>query len=234
MDSNNLSRRGVLRAATLAGTGLAGLAPWLAHAQARWPVKPVNMVVPFAAGGGTDAFGRPLAAQFAKQTGQNLVIENRGGAGGTLGAGVAAKAAPDGYNIFMGAVHHTIAPSMYRRLDYDLEKDFVPLLLAATVPQVVVAAPALLARYGRPSVPSDIQHIPCVRFRQAGVVLDEWAFNVGPDVQAVPVRGPLVLDDVVAVSTLLSAGLASSGFQDRSSRAISMRERWRLCSVIFP
>ena len=141
MDSNSLTRRGVLRAATLAGTGMAGLAPWLANAQARWPAKPVNMVVPFAAGGGTDAFGRPLSAQFAKQTGQNLVIENRGGAGGTLGAGIAAKAAPDGYNIFMGAVHHTIAPSMYRKLDYDLEKDFVPLVLAATVPQVVVVNP---------------------------------------------------------------------------------------------
>lgn len=138
MESNSFSRRQVLRAAALAGTGLA---PWLAQAQARWPVKPVNMVVPFAAGGGTDAFGRPLSAQFTKQTGQNLVIENRGGAGGTLGASLAAKAAPDGYNLFMGAVHHAIAPSMYKRLDYDLEKDFIPLVLAASVPQVVVVNP---------------------------------------------------------------------------------------------
>ncbi|KQW01377.1 LysR family transcriptional regulator [Rhizobacter sp. Root1221] len=79
-----------------------------------------------------------------------------------------------------------------------IHADMVAVPLTAEEPQVVVAAPALLARYGRPSVPSDIQHIPCVRFRQAGVVLDEWAFNVGPDVQAVPVRGPLVLDDVAA------------------------------------
>jgi tripartite-type tricarboxylate transporter receptor subunit TctC len=138
MDTNHLTRRAVLRAAAMAGAGM-GLAP--GFAQARWPAKPVNMVVPFAAGGGTDAFGRPLAAQFAKQTGQNLVIENRGGAGGTLGATIASKAAPDGYNLFMGAVHHTIAPSMYRKLDYDLEKDFVPLVLAASVPQVVVVNP---------------------------------------------------------------------------------------------
>jgi tripartite-type tricarboxylate transporter receptor subunit TctC len=139
MISNSLSRRDVLRAAAAAGAA-AGFGP-LAMAQARWPAKPVNMVVPFAAGGGTDAFGRPLSAQFAKLTGQNLVIENRGGAGGTLGAGIAAKAAADGYNLFMGAVHHTIAPSMYKRLDYDLEKDFVPLVLAASVPQVVVVNP---------------------------------------------------------------------------------------------
>ena len=99
------------------------------------------MVVPFPAGGGTDAFARPLAAQFAKQTGKQLVIENKGGAGGTVGASVASRAPNDGYALFMGAVHHTIAPSMYPKLDYDLEKDFVPLTLVASVPQVVVVNP---------------------------------------------------------------------------------------------
>jgi tripartite-type tricarboxylate transporter receptor subunit TctC len=97
--------------------------------------------VPFPAGGGTDAFARPLSAQFSKQTGKPLIIDNRGGAGGTLGASIAAKAAPDGYTLFMGAVHHTIAPSMYPKLDYDLEKDFVPLALMANVPQVLVVNP---------------------------------------------------------------------------------------------
>jgi len=111
------------------------------RAQSAWPTKPVNLVVPFPAGGGTDAFARPLSAQFAKQTGKNMVIDNRGGAGGTLGAGVAAKAAPDGYTLFMGAVHHAIAPSMYPKLDYDIEKDFVPLALMANVPQVLVVNP---------------------------------------------------------------------------------------------
>jgi tripartite-type tricarboxylate transporter receptor subunit TctC len=106
-----------------------------------WPSKPVTLVVPFPPGGGTDAFARPLSAQFAKQTGKQLVIDNRGGAGGTVGASVAAKAAPDGYTLFMGAVHHTIAPSMYAKLDYDIEKDFVPLALLAIVPQVLVVNP---------------------------------------------------------------------------------------------
>ena len=106
-----------------------------------WPAKPVMMVVPFPAGGGTDAFARPLAAQFAKQSGKQLIIDNRGGAGGTVGASIASRAAPDGYTVFMGAVHHTIAPSMYPKLDYDLERDFVPLTLVARVPQVVVINP---------------------------------------------------------------------------------------------
>ncbi|RYF40588.1 MAG: tripartite tricarboxylate transporter substrate binding protein, partial [Comamonadaceae bacterium] len=134
---HSFNRRDVLR---LAAAGAAATSPLL-HAQPSWPAKPVNMVVPFAAGGGTDAFGRPLSAQFAKLTGKNLVIENRGGAGGTVGASLAAKAAPDGYTLFMGAVHHTIAPSMYPRLDYDLEKDFIPLVLAASVPQILVVNP---------------------------------------------------------------------------------------------
>ena len=99
------------------------------------------MIVPFPAGGGTDAFARPMAAQFARLTGKQLVIDNRGGAGGTLGASIAAKAAPDGYTLFMGAVHHAIAPSMYPKLDYDIEKDLVPLILVASVPQVLVVNP---------------------------------------------------------------------------------------------
>jgi tripartite-type tricarboxylate transporter receptor subunit TctC len=136
--NHSLNRRDVLRAAAAAGA--ISLSP-LARGQSAWPAKPVMMVVPFPAGGGTDAFARPLAAQFAKQTGKQLIIDNKGGAGGTVGASVASRAANDGYNLFMGAVHHTIAPSMYPKLDYDLEKDFVPLTLVAAVPQVVVVNP---------------------------------------------------------------------------------------------
>ena len=120
--------------------GVAALAAMSLGAQAdsSWPSKPVTMIVPFPAGGGTDAFARPFSAQFSKQSGKTLVIDNRGGAGGNLGAGIAAKAAPDGYTLFMGAVHHSIAPSMYPKLDYDLERDFVPLAMVASVPHVLV------------------------------------------------------------------------------------------------
>jgi len=129
-------RRDILRWAA-SGAGVLML-PKLAHAQSDWPSKPVTLIVPFPAGGGTDAFARPLAAQFARLTGRQLIIDNRGGAGGTLGASIASRAQPDGYTLFMGAVHHTIAPSMYPKLDYDIEKDFVPLVLVAIVPQVLV------------------------------------------------------------------------------------------------
>jgi tripartite-type tricarboxylate transporter receptor subunit TctC len=141
MHDPRLTRRAVLRTAAAAGAGAAGLVPFARAQSSGWPTKAVMMIVPFPAGGGTDAFARPLAAQFARQTGRQLVIDNKGGAGGTVGATLAARAAPDGYNVFMGAVHHTIAPAIYPRLEYDLQKDLVPITLVARVPQVIVVNP---------------------------------------------------------------------------------------------
>jgi tripartite-type tricarboxylate transporter receptor subunit TctC len=131
---NTSTRRHMLR---LSAVALAALSVG-AHAEPGWPNKPVTLIVPFPAGGGTDTFARPFSAQFSKLSGKTLVIDNRGGAGGNLGAGVAAKAAADGYTLFMGGVHHSIAPSMYPKLDYDLERDFVPLAMLASVPHVLV------------------------------------------------------------------------------------------------
>ncbi|MDE2614952.1 MAG: tripartite tricarboxylate transporter substrate binding protein [Burkholderiales bacterium] len=140
------SRPSTLRRATLALAGLTALAaaPFAAAADA-WPAKPVTIVVPFPAGGGTDAFARPLFAVMTKNIGKQFVIDNKGGAGGTVGASIAAKAAPDGYTFFMGAVHHTIAPSMYPKLDYNIETDFVPVGLISSVPQVIVVNPQRVA-----------------------------------------------------------------------------------------
>jgi tripartite-type tricarboxylate transporter receptor subunit TctC len=123
---------------------LAGLSPGPVQAQS-WPEKQVTFIVPFAAGGGTDAFARPLAAQLDTQLGKRVLIENRAGAGGTVGASAAAKATPDGYTFFVGAAHHAIAPSLYPKLDYDFEKDFVAVALIARPPQVVVVNPDKVA-----------------------------------------------------------------------------------------
>jgi tripartite-type tricarboxylate transporter receptor subunit TctC len=106
-----------------------------------WPQKPMIFLNPFPAGGGTDTFARPIAAKLSQSLGQQALIENQGGAGGTVGAANAAKRAPDGYNWFFGAVHHTIAESLYTRLPYSLERDFEPVTVAAFVPNVVVVHP---------------------------------------------------------------------------------------------
>ena len=126
-----------------AGMGLGAASPF-AQAQSAWPTKPVRLIVPFPPGGGTDAFARPLAKVLTASLGQPIVIDNRGGAGGTLGAEVAAKAPADGYTFLIGAVHHTIAVSMYPKLGYDLQKDLVPVTMLSSVPNVLVINPQKL------------------------------------------------------------------------------------------
>ncbi|MCC6870339.1 MAG: tripartite tricarboxylate transporter substrate binding protein [Burkholderiales bacterium] len=106
-----------------------------------WPVKPIRTINPFPAGGGTDTFARPWAAKLTQLLGQQVLIENMGGAGGTVGAARAAKEAPDGYTWFIGAIHHTIADSLYTKLPYSLERDFAPVTVLAMVPNVVVIHP---------------------------------------------------------------------------------------------
>jgi tripartite-type tricarboxylate transporter receptor subunit TctC len=112
----------------------------LSLAQA-WPTKPVTIVNPFAPGGGVDAFARPLSAKYSTALGQQFLVENVAGAGGTLGAANAARRPGDGYTFFMGAVHHAIAESLYTKLPYNIEKDFMPVTVVAYVPNVVVFHP---------------------------------------------------------------------------------------------
>ena len=119
---------------------LALLAAGAAQAQS-WPTKPVTFLNPFPAGGGTDTFARPIAAKLSLTLGHQVIVENQGGAGGTVGAANAAKRPADGYTWFFGAVHHTIAESLYTRLAYNLERDFEPITVAAFVPNVVVVHP---------------------------------------------------------------------------------------------
>jgi tripartite-type tricarboxylate transporter receptor subunit TctC len=125
-------------AALCLGTGLA-------HAQA-WPEKPVTLVVPFPAGGTTDVLARALAEKLQQSLGQTVIVESKPGAGATLGADFVAKAKPDGYTLLVGAVHHTIATSVYKKLPYDFQKDFAPLTVIAMVPNVLAVSAASPAK----------------------------------------------------------------------------------------
>nr|WP_315595652.1 tripartite tricarboxylate transporter substrate binding protein [uncultured Cupriavidus sp.] len=103
-----------------------------------WPAKPISLVVPFPSGGTTDILARALGDQLSKNLGQPVIVENRPGAGATVGADYVAKAKPDGYTLLMGAVHHTIAISVYRKLPYSFQKDLAPVSTLAMVPNVLV------------------------------------------------------------------------------------------------
>ena len=129
-----------LRAVCALALAAIAVVPVVAQAQA-WPTKPIRIINPFPAGGGTDTFARPLAAKLTQSLGQSVYVENQGGGGGTIGAGNAARATPDGYTFFMGAIHHTIAESVYTKLPYNIEKDFIPITVVAYVPQVMVINP---------------------------------------------------------------------------------------------
>ena len=218
------TRRHVLQTGATALVG--SLLPWQVQAQATWPTKPVTLVVPFPAGGGTDAFARPLSAQFSKMTGKQLIIDNRGGAGGTVGASIAAKAAPDGYTLFMGAVHHAIAPSMYPRLDYDIEKDFVPLALVANVPQVLVVNPRLIPGDFQAFMPQVRQAPGRLNYGSAGggtshhLAGELFKLQTKTFITHIPYRGagPALQDLIAGNVQMMFDGLGSSATHIKSGR----------------
>ncbi len=134
----NPTRRFLLLAAA------ALLAAGAAHADT-FPTKPITLIVPFPAGGTTDVLARALAERLTLSLGQTVIVESKPGAGATLGADLVAKARPDGYTLLVGAVHHTIASAVYKKLPYDFQRDFAPLTTIAMVPNVLVvnaASPA--------------------------------------------------------------------------------------------
>jgi tripartite-type tricarboxylate transporter receptor subunit TctC len=137
-------RTRTLLAAAFAAAAL--LQPLVALAQA-WPAKPIKLMVPFPPGGSTDIVARIVAQKLSERLGQPIIIENRGGAGGTLGTALAAKAAPDGYTLTVASTStHVVAPSVYPKLDYDPVKDFAPISLMAVSPYLLVVTPSLPAK----------------------------------------------------------------------------------------
>ena len=136
-------RRRVLQA-TLAATAW----PLLAHAAGpAWPTRPVRIVVPFTPGGSTDILGREIAQKLTEALGQPFVVENKPGAGGSIGAAAVASALPDGYTLLMGHIGTlAVNPTLYKSLPYDPRTAFAPVALVARVPNVLVVNPNLPVR----------------------------------------------------------------------------------------
>jgi tripartite-type tricarboxylate transporter receptor subunit TctC len=112
-------------------------------AQEAWPARPIRFILPFPPGGGTDILGRMIAERLSASLGQPVVTENRGGAGGNVGAEAAARSAPDGYTIVLVAPSLAISPTLYSKINYDPVKDFAPISLVATVPNLMITQPSL-------------------------------------------------------------------------------------------
>ena len=202
-----------------------------AWAQA-WPARQVTVLVPFPPGGGTDAFARPLFAHLGKLTGKQFVIDNRGGAGGTLGAGVAARMPADGHSFFMGAVHHAIAPSVYKNLSYSLEGDFIPVALLSSVPQVIVVNASRLPVSTLPELLAHVRANPGkLNYASAGngtshhLAGELFKQQTKTFITHIPYRGagPALQDLVAGQIELMFDGLGSSAQHIRSGaiRAIA-------------
>ena len=142
----------------LAASAALAAAPW-AQAQTAWPDKPVRIVVPFAPGGTTDILARVIAPELSKAFGQSFVVDNKGGAGGNIGAEIVAKSPGDGYTLLMGTVGtHGINKSLYGKLPYDPQKDFAPITLVAGVPNVMVMNARRAQELGIATVPDFIRY----------------------------------------------------------------------------
>jgi tripartite-type tricarboxylate transporter receptor subunit TctC len=198
-----------------------------AQSSANWPIKPVRLIVPFPPGGGTDAVARPLSKVLSQGLGQQVVIDNRGGAGGTLGADLAAKAAPDGYTFLIGAVHHTIAPSLYPSLAYDLLKDLTPVTPLAFVPNVVVVNPQRMNVRNFAEFSAAVKAAPDkYNFGSAGngtshqLAVELWKSMTGSAATHVPYRGagPALADLLAGQIDFMFDGLGSSIQHIRSGK----------------
>jgi tripartite-type tricarboxylate transporter receptor subunit TctC len=132
-NTHHFTRRRLIQAMALALT-----VPAVSAMAQAWPSKPISLVVPFPPGGTTDVLARALGEKLTQSLGQTVIVENKPGAGATLGADYVAKSKPDGYTLLVGAVHHTIASSVYKKLPYDFQKDLAPITTIALVPNVLV------------------------------------------------------------------------------------------------
>jgi tripartite-type tricarboxylate transporter receptor subunit TctC len=227
-----MSRRHIM----IAGAALLGSALSLPAQAQNWPERPINLIVPFAAGGGTDAFARPFANFFESKIGQRIVIDNRAGAGGTVGASAAAKAAPDGYTFFVGAAHHAIAPSLYPKLDYSIETDFEPVGILSVVPQIIVVHPTKVKAKTMAEFIAEAQSSR-MNYGSAGLGtthhLAGELFNMlaKTNITHVPYRGagPALGDLVTGQIEVMFDGLGSSAERIKAGqlRAIAVADRRR-------
>jgi tripartite-type tricarboxylate transporter receptor subunit TctC len=217
--------QGKLFARTLAAIALATTA-FVAHAQG-WPARPVRVINPFPAGGGVDTFARPIAAKLTLALGQSFYVENMGGAGGTVGAAAAARQPGDGYTIFMGAIHHAIAESMYSKLTYNIEKDFDPVTIVATVPNVIVVHPKHQGINNYDELMRYLKANPGkLNFGSAGngtshhLVGELFKLRTGTDIVHVPYKGagPMMSDLIAGNVDMAFDGMGTSANQIKAGK----------------
>ncbi|CAG9178743.1 Bug family tripartite tricarboxylate transporter substrate binding protein [Cupriavidus pinatubonensis] len=187
--------------ACLAGASLA-LASMMPAAAQNWPEKPVTVVVPFASGGTTDIIARTIGQKMGESLRQPVVVDNRPGAGGTLGASNVARATPDGYTLLLATVAHTMAPGIYKKLPYDFTRDLVPVGLVALTPNVLLVSASMPVKSVAELIAYIKSHPGKVNYGSAGPGSTEhlsgelFRSMTGTDIVHVPYKGgaPMMTD----------------------------------------
>lgn len=205
-------------ACALLFAALFGLPTPSALAAAGYPQKPIRLVIPFSPGGATDVFARALSDKLEGVLGANIIIDNRGGAGGTLGTAVVARAAPDGYTLLFTSPSHTFTPSIYKDLPYDALKDFKPVTVVASVPNVLVVHPSMPVNSVRQLIALARKHPGEIRFGSGGrgsnihLTTELFAYMAKIKLQHVPYKGggPAQIAVISGEMQMMLAGLASA------------------------
>jgi tripartite-type tricarboxylate transporter receptor subunit TctC len=199
MAGRRLTRRTVLAAIATAPSLTT------AAAQANWPNRPVRVMVPYPPAGGADTTARILYAKVSENLGQQFVVENRGGAGGTIGEAVLAKAEPDGYNVLHDATAFSVNGALYQNLPFDYRKDFDPVFLVSLVPNIMVVTPSVPVRTVSDVIalakasPDGIDMASSGNGTLQHLCLELFRHMTGVKINHVPYRGGgLALTDVMA------------------------------------
>ena len=183
----------------------------VAHA-ATYPERPIRFIVPFPPGGGADSLARIVGAAAGESLGQQIVIDNRIGAGGNIAAEAAAKAAPDGYTLLQSNISHVISASLYRKLDYDILRDFVPVTQLASIPFALVVHPSLGVSSIRELValtkarPAHFAYASSGNGGPSHLAMEMFKTGAGVDIRHVPYKG------AAAIATDLVAGQVQMAF----------------------
>jgi tripartite-type tricarboxylate transporter receptor subunit TctC len=234
----------VLRTILTAAVGVV-VAAAVAAAQddaASYPNRTIKIIVPFAAGGTTDVLARIVGQALTAKWGQPVIIENRGGAGATLGADMVAKSPPDGYTLLMGATHHTIAQSAYARVPYHFGRDFSPITVIALVPNMVVVNANVPARTVEEFIALAKQKPGSLNYGTAGagtahhLIGEMFKLKTGTDIVHIPYRGSApALADLIGGQVQVMFDTVTSGLpqvKDGMTRALAVTTARR--STVLP
>ena len=189
------------------------ISPQMSYAQSDYPNRPVRLVIPFTTGGSNDIIGRFIADQLGKRLGETFVVDNRGGAGGTLGTDIVAKAKPDGYTLLLISTPHTANSSLYKKLPYNPSKDFIPVARIGTASQVISVFPGLpvktlpeLIEYAK-ARPGQVNYVSSGVGSSQHLVSEMFANLAGLQLVHIPYKGAgAALADVAAGHAQISVG----------------------------